>query len=50
MGSFQKGRLRLIDYNESAVNVGAVIIEDSSDDEGETREEVDRITISSDDE
>ena len=50
LGGTQKGRLRLIDYNGSAVNVGAVIIEDSSDDEGETREEVDRITISSDDE
>ena len=29
---------------------GDVIIEDSNDDEGETSEEVDRITISSDDE
>ena len=50
LGGTQKRRMRLIDYNGSAVNVGAVIIEDSSDEEGETREEEDRITISSDDE
>ena len=43
-----------MDCNRSVVNVGAVIIEDSTDDEGddegETSEEVDRITITSDDE